>query len=79
MCVFGCFSFDSSFSYFSAPHSTKNYAFTTHYAREKSVMKSTIVTPLMDNLTIDKLGRMRWASLVTRMTEIRSAHKLSVL
>ena len=52
--------------------------FTTHHARENSVMKSSIVTPLLDSLTISKFGRMRWASLVTRMTEIRSAHKLSV-
>jgi hypothetical protein len=79
VCVCGLFSFDFSFSYFSAPHSTKNYAFTSHYARENSAIKRSIVMPLLDSLTISKFGRMRWASLVTRMTEIRSAHKLPVL
>ena len=75
----GLFSLDSSFSYFSAPHLAKTYAFTSHYARENSTIKRSIVTLLPDSLTISKFGRMRWASLVTRMTEIRSAHRSSVL
>ena len=82
VCVCVClwiFSFDSSFSYFSALHLTKTYAFTTHYARGNSAIKRSIVTPLLESLTISKFGRMRWASLVTRMTEIRSAQILSVL